>query len=91
MKQAKKKNQGFWAAACARKNKPAYMGKIMRTQFLPKNPKNTKNSAEPLNGNPNNLTCILNIQKCKPRLEKHIKTCYNQKKKKTNRRIKSKK
>ena len=31
--------------------------------------------------NSNNVTCILNVQKCKHKLEKHIKTCYNKKKK----------
>ena len=59
-------------------------------RFLPRNPKNTKNRAEPQNINSTNLTCILYVQKRKPRLEKHIKTCYN-KKNKTNRKIKSRK
>ena len=39
--------------------------------------------AKPQNGNSNNLACILNVQKCKPRLEKHIKTCYNKKTRQT--------
>ena len=54
-------------------------------RFLPRNLKNTKNKAEPQNGNSNNLTCILNIQKHKPRLDKHIKACYNEQTKQTER------
>ena len=37
----------------------------------------TQNRAEPQNKNPNNLTCILSIQKHKPNLKKHIKTHCN--------------
>ena len=79
----KKQKLGFLGSGlCTQKQawihiiKPAYAGKIMRTWVLPGNLKNTKNKAKPQNKNPNNLTCILNIQKLKPRLEKHIKTCY---------------
>ena len=39
-------------------------------RFLPRNPKNIKNKAEPQNWNSNNLICILNIQTYKP---KHVK------------------
>ena len=49
-----------------------------------------KNIVEPQNGNSNNLTCILCIQKHKPNLEKHIKT-YSNKQTKQTRRFKGRK
>ena len=41
--------------------------------FLPRNPKNNKNRAEPQNGNSNNLTCFPNTQTYKPKLDKQEK------------------
>ena len=50
--------------ACVRK------ARLCVRRFLPRNPKNIKNKAEPQNWNSNNLICILNIQTYKP---KHVK------------------
>ena len=78
------KNQGFQAAACTCKNKPAYASKIMRAQVLTQK---HKNRVERQNWNSNNLTCILNIQTYKPKPDKHVKAYYHKEKKKTNRKI----
>ena len=47
------------------------------------NPKNTKTKQNHLNTHSNNLTCILKIQKRKPKLDKHVKTNKNKKTRQT--------
>ena len=49
----------------------------------PENPKNTKMEQNHLNTHSNNLTCILKIQKRKPKLDKHVKTNKNKKTRQT--------
>ena len=71
-------------------NKPACVGRIMRTWNPPQNPSNTANRARLQNNKSNILTCFQNIKLHKPELHRHIKT-YNNKKLKQTERLKHKK
>ena len=57
-------------------------GRLCAREFLLRNPRNTTKTQ---NTKSNILTCFLDIQKCKPRLHKHIITHYNKKIKQTER------